>query len=153
MLTRVRTMTARDWAVLPDSGAEEGLPQRLEKAGRQCASMEEFFALAKSKRYAHARLRRLVLWAYLGLTAPDRPQYPPYLRVLGFNSRGREILKEMKDRSALPVLTKPAHARELDGEGRRLFELEARCTDLYGLCFEKVPAPGREWTTGPVILL
>lgn len=153
MLTRVRTMTARDWAVLPDSGAEEGLPQRLEKAGRQCASMEEFFALAKSKRYAHARLRRLVLWAYLGLNAPDRPQYPPYLRVLGFNSRGREILKEMKDRSALPVLTKPAHARELDEEGRRLFELEARCTDLYGLCFEKVPAPGREWTTGPVILL
>lgn len=58
----------------------------------------------------------------------------------------------MKERAALPILTKPAHARELEERGRRLFELEARCTDLYDLCFEAVPSPGREWTTGPVIL-
>ena len=50
------------------------------------------------------------------------------------------------------ILTKPAHARNLDPEARPLFELEARCTDLYDLCLEAVPAPGREWTTGPVIL-
>jgi len=152
VLARVRTMTAGDWARLPDSGEAEGLPQRLEKAGRQCTSMEEFFDLAKSKRYTHARLRRLVLWAWLGLTEADRPEYPPYLRVLGFNGRGQAILKEMKNRAVLPILTKPAHARDLEEVGRRLFELEARCTDLYDLCFETVPAPGREWTTGPVIL-
>lgn len=152
MLARVRTMTAGDWAKLPDSGEAEGLTQRLERAGRQCASMEEFFALAKTKRYTHARLRRLVLWAYLGLTEADRPEHPPYLRVLGFNRRGREVLKEMKGRAALPILTKPAHARDLDEPGRRLFELEARCTDLYDLCFEQIRTPGREWTTGPVML-
>ena len=36
--------------------------------------------------------------------------------------------------------------------GRQLFELEVRCTDLYDLCLEKIPAPGREWITGPVRL-
>ena len=152
MLARVRTMTADDWARLPDSGTAEGLPQRLEKAGRQCTTMEEFYDLSKSKRYTHARLRRLALWAWLGLTEADRPEHPPYLRVLGFNSRGQAILKEMKDRAVLPILTKPAHARDLEEVGRRLFELEARCTDLYDLCFQRIPAPGREWTTGPVIL-
>ena len=152
VLARVRTMTADDWARLPDSGEAEGLPQRLEKAGRQCASMEEFFDLAKTKRYTHARLRRLALWAWWGLTEDDRPECPPYLRVLGFNGRGQTILKEMKERAVLPVITKPAHARQLGEAGRRLFEQEARCTDLYDLCFETVPAPGREWTTGPVIL-
>ena len=152
MLARVRTMTAADWARLPDSGTAEGLPQRLEKAGRQCTTMEEFYDLSKSKRYTHARLRRLALWAWLGLTEADRPEHPPYLRVLGFNSRGQAILKEMKERAVLPILTKPAHARDLEEVGRRLCELEARCTDLYDLCFETVPAPGREWTTGPVIL-
>lgn len=152
MLARVRTMTAADWAKLPDSGEAEGLPQRLERAGRTCTGIEEFLDLAKTKRYTRARLCRLTLWAYLGLTAADMPQTPPYLRVLGFNNRGREILREMKKRSALPILTKPAHARKLTEAGRRLFRLEARCTDLYGLCFETVPAPGREWTTGPVIL-
>ena len=151
MLAKVRTMTAGDWARLPDSGGAEGLPQRLEQAGRRCTSMEEFFELAKTKRSAHARLRRLALWAWLGLTAADIPAAPPYLRVLGFNNRGRELLREMKEKASMPILTKPAHARELEEEGRRLFELEARCTDLYDLCLEQVPVPGREWTTGPVI--
>ena len=58
----------------------------------------------------------------------------------------------MKKQANLPVVTKPAHGKELDEQGRKLFELEARCTDLYDLCFEKIKAPGREWTTGPVII-
>lgn len=151
MLARLRTMTAEDWAALPDSGQAEGLPCRLEKAGRQCTSGSEFFDLAKTKRYTHARLRRLVLWAYLGLTAADRPAHPPYLRVLGFNQRGQEILKEMKRSAALPLITKPAHARALNPQGQALFALEARCTDLYDLCLPHIPAPGREWTQGPIL--
>ncbi len=152
MLARIRTMTAADWAALPDAGAAEGLPQRLEHAGRTCTSMDEFLSLAKTKRYTRARLARLVLWAWLGLTAADVPEKPPYLRVLGFNERGRELLRAMKRTARVPILTKPAHARELDVTARRLFELEARCTDLYDLCLEPVPAPGREWITDPVIL-
>ena len=126
-------MTAADWAALPDAGAAEGLPRRLEHAGRTCTSMDEFFSLAKTKRYTRARLERLLLWAFLGLTAA-------------------EVLRTMKRTARVPVLTKPAHAKALDGPGRRLFELEARCTDLYDLCLDPVPAPGREWTTDPVIL-
>ena len=152
VLARLRTMAAADWAALPDSGAGEGLPPRLERAGRTCRSLEEFFALAKPKHWTSARMRRLVLWAYLGLTQADRPDTPPYLRVLGFNARGRAVLREMKARASLPILTKPAHAGKLAGPGRRLFQLEARCTDLYDLCLETVPAPGREWTTGPIDL-
>ena len=150
ILLKLRTMTAEDWAKLPDSGVAEGLPRRLEKAGRECRDLNDFYALCKSKRFTHARLRRLVLWALLGLTRADRPENPPYIRVLGFNDRGQELLKGMKQNAALPVLTKPAHARKLDADGRRLFELECRCTDLYDLCFKTVPAPGREWRTDPV---
>lgn len=153
ILARLRTMSSADWAELPDSGAAEGLPRRLERAGKDCTSLAEFFALAKTKRYAHARLRRLVLWAFLGLTAADRRSSPPYLRVLGLNGRGREVLREMKVRATVPVLTKPAHIDRLGEDARRLFTLEARCTDLYGLCFAN-PAPcGLEWTVSPVTVL
>lgn len=152
LLARMRTMSAQDWAMLPDSGAAEGLSQRLEKAGRQCTSIAQFLDTVKTKRYTHARLRRLLLWVYLSISVQDRPTHPPYLRVLGFNERGQEILARMRKESTLPILTKPAHARELDEEGRTLFELEARCTDLYDLCLDTIPAPGREWTQGPVIL-
>lgn len=152
ILAKLRTMEPSDWAALPDSGWAEGLPQRLAQAGHNCLSLEHFFALAKTKRFPHARLRRLVLWVYLGLTAADFPHHPPYLRVLGFNGRGQKVLKQMKERASLPVLTKAAHVNALDETSRRLFRLETRCTDLYDLCFAQPPAPGREWRAGPVIL-
>ena len=152
ILAKFRTMTAEDWARLPDSGQGEGLPQRLERAGRTCSNLQEFFSIVKVKRFTHARLRRLVLRAYLGITQGEIPDKPSYLRVLGMNQRGRELLRDMKRRAALPILTKPAHARSLSSAGREQFELESRYTDLYDLCFETVPAPGREWRTGPVVM-
>ncbi len=151
VLARLRAMTAEDWAQLPDSGATEGLSQRLERAGKTCTDLADFFDRAKTKRFAHARLRRLVLWAYLDLTAADVPQTPPYIRVLGFNERGRRVLAQMRKTATLPVITKPAHAKRLEGDARRLFELESRCTDLYDLCLETIPAPGREWSSNPVV--
>jgi len=150
ILARLRTMDAEHWATLPDSGAAEGLPERLVRATRQALSLDEFYSLAKTKRYTHARLRRLALSAFLGLTT-DRPALPPYVRVLGLNSRGQELLKRMKDICSLPILTKPAQARDLTGPARQLFEAEVRYTDLYGLCFPTPRPCGLEWTSSPVI--
>ena len=152
VLDRLRTMEEGDGALLPDSGSREGLPERLVRCGRAAGTVEEFLTLAKTRRYTPARLRRLVTWAFLGLTARDRPGHVPYLRVLGFNDRGRGLLAEMKEKAALPILTKPAHARSLPPESRALFALESRCTDRFGLCLEAVPPCGEEWRHSPVVL-
>jgi len=151
MLYALRAMTAEGWAALPDSAPEEGLPQRLAQAARQAVSVPKFCDLVKTRRYTHARIRRLALFAYLGITRADREQAPAYLRVLGMNGRGREVLREMKGRASLPVLTRPAHIRRLGDAARRQFELEARFTDRYGLCLPQVPPCGREWTEGPAV--
>ena len=151
VLSRLRTMGEGDWAALPDGGGAEGLPSRLAKAAREAVSLEDFYTRAKTRRYPHARLRRLALAAFLGLRAAERPAAPPYVRVLGLGGRGRALLRRMKDTCPLPVIVKPAQARELDGPARALFESEARYTDLYGLCF---PAPrpcGAEWIHSPVV--
>ena len=151
VLSRLRTMGEGDWAALPDGGGAEGLPSRLAKAAREAVSLEDFYTLAKTRRYPHARLRRLALAAFLGLRAAERPAAPPYVRVLGLGGRGRALLRRMKDTCPLPVIVKPAQAREMDGPARTLFESEARYTDLYGLCF---PAPrpcGAEWIRSPVV--
>lgn len=150
ILARLRTMDASDWAALPDSGAVEGLPERLVRAARQALSLDEFYSLAKTKRYTHARLRRLALSAFLGMDR-NRPALPPYVRVLGFNRRGQALLKQMKDTCSLPVLTKPAQARDLTGPARQVFEAEALYTDLYGLCFPTPRPCGLEWTSSPVV--
>lgn len=151
VLSRLRTLGEGDWAALPDGGGAEGLPSRLAKAAREAVSLEDFYTRAKTRRYPHARLRRLALAAFLDLRAAERPAAPPYVRVLGLGGRGRALLRKMKDTCPLPVIVKPAQARELDGPARMLFESEARYTDLYGLCF---PAPrpcGAEWIHSPVV--
>lgn len=150
ILAKLRTMDTGAWADLPDSGTAEGLPERLVRAARQALSLNEFYALVKTKRYTHARLRRLALSAFLGLTT-DRPALPPYVRVLGLNHRGQALLKRMKDVCILPILTKPAQAKALTGPARRLFEAETRYTDLYSLCFPTPKPCGAEWTTSPVV--
>lgn len=151
VLARLRTMGEGDWAALPDGGGAEGLPSRLAKAAREAVSLEDFYTRAKTRRYPHARLRRLALAAFLDLRAAERPAAPPYVRVLGLGGRGRALLRKMKDTCPLPVIVKPAQARELDGPALALFQAEARYTDLYGLCF---PAPrpcGAEWIHSPVV--
>lgn len=142
VLARLRQMTAEEFEALPDCG--EGLAVRLYEAVRKAASLEEVYDFAKTKRYAHARIRRAVLWAALGLKESDRPHTPPYLRVLGANERGRAVLKAIPE--DVTVITKPTH-----GKGIPLMELEARCTDFYALCRENVLPCGAEWTTSPVI--
>ncbi|MCD7947659.1 MAG: nucleotidyltransferase family protein [Oscillospiraceae bacterium] len=150
MLARLRGMSAADFAALPDGGVAEGLPERLRRCARQACGVAEFLAHAKTKRYPHARLRRLLLWAFLGLTAENRPPHPLYLRVLGSNARGHEILRRMKGTATLPVLTKPAHVKNLGQEAQALFRCEARATDLYALCFPNPRPCGLEWHSSPV---
>lgn len=83
-------MEAEDFSQLPDSG--EGLSHRLYDAVQSADSLPALYQLVKTKRYPLARIRRLVLWAFLGLTAQDRLDAPPYLRVLGFTAKGQNLL-------------------------------------------------------------
>ncbi|SFP70532.1 Predicted nucleotidyltransferase [Oscillibacter sp. PC13] len=152
VLARLRSMTEAEFSML-DEG-REGLCNRLYAASRKAASLEELLAAAKTKRYAYARLRRMTLWAYLGLMPADFPKNLPYLRVLAANRTGCGLLAKMRKCAVLPVLTKPADVRRLDTAARRLFAQEARATDLYTLAYPNLAAAagGTEWKEGPVIL-
>ena len=152
VLARLRTMTEADFAAL-DQG-REGLCRRLYEASRTAPTVEELLFAAKTKRYALARLRRMVLWAYLGLSPADVPAEVPYLRPLAANDTGRRLLSDMRKSAAAPVLTKPADVRSLGAAARRLLALEAGATDLYTLAYPALSAArgGAEWREGPVIL-
>lgn len=150
ILARLRSMDEADFAPL-DQG-REGLYRRLYRASREACSLTEVLEAAKTKRYPYARLRRMVLWAYLGLT--EFPEKVPYLRPLAANGRGRALLADMRWNAALPVLTKPADVRKLDGQAQGLFTLEARAADLYALAYPDLEAAGGGslWRSGPVMV-
>ena len=151
ILARLRAMSEEDFAAL-DEG-REGLYRRLYEASRTAASLEEILNTAKTKRYAHARLRRMVLWAWLGMSPVDFPEEIPYLRVLAANRTGRELLGRMRKTVSVPVVTKPQHVRRLSQEAQTLFELEARAADLYALAYPELSAAAGStlWREGPVI--
>ena len=125
ILAKLRSMTEAELAALP--GASEGLENRLRRAALAAGTVEELVTLATAKRYPAARIRRMALAALLGIPAGPEKGLPPYLRVLGLNSRGAEVLHDASP--ALPVITKPA-----DGRGE-IFRLEARACGIYALAF------------------
>lgn len=149
VLARLRFMEEVDFAAL-DPG-REGLYRRFYRASRSAASVEELLESAKTKRYPLARLRRMLFWAYLGLS-PAPPFPPPYLRLLAAGEGGgTALLAGMRKTAALPVLTKPASVRRMGEDARELFELEARASRLYALACPDPAAVPDEWRTGPVI--
>lgn len=151
LLSRLRMLPPEAFALLPDS--TEGLDKRLYSAVHEGADLQEILALAKSKRYAMARLRRMLMCAALGLRADDREGMPPYLRVLALSERGRRIWREMDKTAQLPKITRPGEVKMLDERAQHLFALEAAATDLLSLActHEEDRRPGREWRCMPYV--
>jgi hypothetical protein len=111
------------------------LPVRQSRQQRRLRyiGQQEICLAAKTKRYALSRIRRMLFCAWLGITAEEAQTAPPYARVLAFNDKGREVLKAARKQATLPLITKPAHAFDLGGDARKIFEREALACDLYHL--------------------
>lgn len=146
ILSKLRTMSRAEFATLPD--ISEGLENRVYAAARKATNLEEVYSLIKSKRYTHARIRRIVLSAFLGLNASMNAEPPPYLRVLGFNKRGVEVLHSIKSTTKLPIITNSSDILSLDNKAKNMIELECRSTDLFALCMPHVAPCGLDMTTG-----
>lgn len=141
ILCKLRTMKPEDFSALPD--LSEGLENRLHTAAREARSLEELYSLVKSKRYSHARIRRLVMSAFLEIPS-GLPELPLYLRILGMTETGARILKDATP--TLPVAVRPVDFERLGGSFANLFRLEARADDLYALAFPTPFPCGRDYT-------
>ena len=149
ILSRLRMLTAEDIRKAPD--VSEGLENRIYNAIQSATSLEELYDIVKTKRYTHSRIRRIVTALYLGILPEDR-EAVPYLRVLGFNDRGLEILKAAKETASLPIITKPSAIAGLDEKARHTFELECRATNLYNLATPRILPCGTEYSDEIVML-
>ena len=142
ILTTLRKMDRCDFENLP--WISEGLENRLYTLSRTATSYEELLAAIKTRRYPLARLRRVLWSALIGLTADDIKGLPPYIRVLGMNERGREILSVAKP--ILPLITRTAQIESLDVRAKRIFHLECIATDLHALTRPKAAPCSTDYT-------
>lgn len=114
----------------------EGIEHLWAKAAQQSswtAAIEEI----KSKRYTYARLQRMGAYLTLGITKDilqnAMEEGPQYARLLAFNDRGRQWLRNEYE---IPLIQKWAKApNELSTLGQTMHHIDTLATDIQALCF------------------
>ena len=89
-------------------GMNEGLENKLIEAAHSTKNLEEFINFVVNRRYTKSRIQRLLLYILTDLKKEQIKYFDEvnYARILAFNQRGRELIKEIKKTSQIPVITK-----------------------------------------------
>lgn len=130
---------ANNFDNLPD--ISEGIEQKLLKALKEANSLEQLYDLVKSKRITHARVRRLVLSAFLGITESD--SLPSYIKILGLSKQGAKLLSAKKN--TLPIVGKFADVKKLSAQAQEEYKFECICDDIFALCQPKIQRSGESF--------
>lgn len=141
----------------------EGLEHRIQEAAISSGTLEELRQSIKSKRYSMTRINRILLYSLLELETEqmlDFDQHGPlYLHILGFSTKGRKILQEMKNKSSVRIISRGSEVKEAcldrsDPAIQAMLGLDIKSTDIYTLLYPKASARhgSVDYTTSPVII-
>jgi len=156
ILHKLRTIRPYMLRQVPD--VTEGLENRLISCAIKSGTLSELINKVSTSRYPSTRVRRIAFNLLWGITKDDlrkflRDETCGYLRVLGFNSKGRELLSRIQKESRLPLIVKVANYRnQLSGLSRAMFEYDLKATDSYVLAFaDPGQRAGEQDFTTPII--
>lgn len=121
---RVKTASMEELLSVPDCNSE--LASRIMSASKYNA-FDEIVNSVSCKSYTQSRIRRILCNLLIGNRFSSLPE-PEYIRILGFNKTGSEILNKMKSTASLPVIARGALLKD-----NSIFNLECRATDIYNL--------------------
>lgn len=156
ILYNLRKMTVSEIAELPD--VTEGLENVIKNAANSCNSILDLMDMVKSKRYTQTRIQRILLYALLGITKKDMAnarKVTPYVRVLGFNKNGREMLSEIcKENRRINMITSVKKFEELNLNKtlKEMLDKDIFATNVYTLGYEYNSAANLDYTNKMVIV-
>ena len=108
-----------------------GLADRICAAAGRATNYNSLIEQSMTANYTAARVRRGLINMLLGVTDEDIRSCPAYVQLLAANKHGREYLAaRRREEGGLPIVTKPADAREVKG-GERQYELACRSEALW----------------------
>ena len=85
---------------------DEGLDNKLKKVINKVNSIDELMDSIKSKRYTYNRLNRMLIHILLGIKKNDNKEPLTYIRLLGFNDKGKDYINSIKKDMNIPLITK-----------------------------------------------
>lgn len=163
VLALIRRATPEDLRQIPD--ISEGLENRLKKSALTATCIETLISQAKTKRYTWTRLQRALMQYLINYTSLDATIFshaggPQYLRILGFSEKGKDLLSLIKERTRLPIITRPAeHFKssmvEPDPQNyaiSRMLQLDILSSDIYQLAYSgsSLHRAGDDYRTEPI---
>ena len=106
------------------------LAERIINRSNELNGFLQAASFLKTKELTQSRIQRALLHIILGIR--EVPATVPYARVLGFRRESSTLLKEIKDSSSIPLITKLADANSLlDESGRSLLYETVFSSNLY----------------------
>ncbi|MCS7233087.1 MAG: nucleotidyltransferase [Synergistetes bacterium] len=111
---------------------KEGLENRIKKAGLKAITIEELLQGIKTKRYTLTRISRILIHLLVGFKERENKLFQKtgalYAFLLGFSTKGKELLKEIKRRSSIPIITRPTGLNE---PASIMLKLDLKATRIY----------------------
>jgi len=87
-------------------GIDSDLSNRIYKYVDNSNNLDELINNIKTKRYTYNRLKRSLTYILLSITKDDCNNLDlEYIRILGFNTKGKEYLNKIKKNIDIPILT------------------------------------------------
>lgn len=132
---------------LPD--VSEGLDNKIIKSLRNNLTYASTLEDIKSKRYTYSRISRILCQYFIGFdnfdTTKLRSEPCPYARILGFNSKGKSILKSIKTNSDIPLYTK------ISKKSNETLSLDLQSTRAYSIINKNID-PSSDYLISPIII-
>lgn len=115
---------------------DEGLENRIIKAFSSSNNLKEIIENIKTKRYPETRVKRILIHTLMNLDKETFKRIniegPRYIRVLGANKNGLDLLSEIKLKSKLPIITKFSNYERLDDKIlNEMIDFDKKTSDLY----------------------
>lgn len=105
---------------------DEGIENRLVEQMKNSYSLEEFIKNVKTKRYTYNKINRMCIHILLGIRKSDNMKELSYIKILGFNKRGKEYLHKIKEEIKIPT--------QVDKNSIQ-YKIEINASILYDLLF------------------
>ena len=140
----IRELVIRDLSILDSYfDINEGIENKIYKSVFSCNNIYELQQSIKSKRYTLTKVKRILNNILLGITKDDMNKVKnvmqlPYIRILAFNDKGREIIKQIKLSSEIKIINKFSNVNfEDDKVFETLIKYDIKATNMYNIPYYK----------------
>lgn len=107
---------------------DEGIENRLKKEILNTNSWQELIEKVKTKRYTYNKINRMLVHILTSFTKEEAKQIKiDYIKILGFNTFGRNYLNQLKKEIKIPIIT--SYQRNFS----QTLDLEHRASSIYYL--------------------